>query len=271
MSHSFRGAPSNHEQTDLAHRAVQGEPGHIAIRGYAIGDLIQRASFGDMVYLMFKGEWPGRREGELVEAILVSSVDHGLAAPSTDATRLVASSGVPLPSAVAAGLLAVGEHHGGAIERCAQLMQEALQAVPHEKGRLSPHRPAVSHLTTGQARAYARLRPPRPSYGPRVAPLFGRAAALGLSGRWVVFARAIEEALREQTGRALPINVDGAIAALLLEMGFDWRAGKAFFLISRSVGLSTRYLEQITREPPFKAADHAEVVYDGPEARELPE
>ena len=246
------------------------EPGRIHIGGYDIADLIRRASFGDMVYLMFKGDWPRRREGELIEAILVSSVDHGLAAPSTDATRLVASSGVPLPSAVAAGLLAVGEHHGGAIERCAQLMQEAL---PDEATGEDAWAKAADQLVRDLRARRERM----PGYGhpvhptdPRVAPLFERAAELGLAGRWISFARAIERALGEQTGRALPINVDGAIAALLLEMEFDWRVGKAFFLISRSVGLSAHYLEQVTREKPFKAANHAEIEYDGPAARELP-
>ena len=72
-------------------------------------------------------------------------------------------------------------------------------------------------------------------------------------------------------GRPLPLNVDGAIAALLLEMEMDWRLGKAFFLISRAAGLSAHYLEQVTREPPFKAASLDEVVYDGPPPRPLPE
>jgi citrate synthase len=100
--------------------------------------------------------------------------------------------------------------------------------------------------------------------------LFELAEELGIAGRWVAFAREVEQALREQTGRPLPINVDGAIAALLLEMDLDWRVGKAFFLISRATGLSAHYLEQVTRERPFKAAGHDEIVYDGPPARDLP-
>jgi citrate synthase len=254
----------------------QVQPGSIHVRGYDIADLIDRASFGDMTYLLLKGEWPARREGALIEAILVSSVDHSLAAPSTDATRLVASSGVPLPAAVAAGLLAVGEHHGGAIERCAQLMQEAWgkPTRAHDDDDQAHAAKAAGLLVAGLRARRERM----PGYGhpvhpidPRVAPLFARAAELGLSGRWVTLAQAIEWALFDATGRPLPINVDGAIAALLLEMGLDWRAGKAFFLISRALGLSAHYLEQVTREKPFKAADYTEVVYDGPPPRELPD
>ncbi len=252
----------------------QVQPGSIHVRGYNIADLIGRASFGDMVYVLLKGEWPARREGALIEAILVSSVDHSLAAPSTDATRLVASSGVPLPAAVAAGLLAVGEHHGGAIERCAQLMQEAwgdpARAPDDENYTAAVAQSLVAALRSRRERMPGYGHPVHPT-DPRVAPLFARAAELGLAGRWVALAQAIERALLDATGRPLPINVDGAIAALLLEMALDWRAGKAFFLISRALGLSAHYLEQVTREKPFKAADYTEVVYDGPPPRELPD
>ena len=102
------------------------EPNRILVRGYDIESLIARGSFGDVVYLLFKGEWPQQGEGRLIEAVLVSSCDHSLTAPSADATRLVASCGVPLPSAVAAGLLAVGDYHGGAIEGCARTLVEGL-------------------------------------------------------------------------------------------------------------------------------------------------
>ena len=102
------------------------EPNRIEVRGYDIQSLIREGSFGDIVYLLFKGEWPQRGEGRLVEGILVSTCDHSLTAPSTDATRLVASCGVPLPSAVAAGLLGVGDYHGGTIEGCARTLAEGL-------------------------------------------------------------------------------------------------------------------------------------------------
>jgi len=245
----------------------QVQPNQINIRGYAIADLIGRASFGDMVFLLLKGEWPQRGEGQLIEAILVSSCEHSLAAPSTDATRLVASGGVPLPSAVAAGLLAIGEFHAGAIERCAQVM---LEALPDESADIA----GAANLIVSQARARRErvlgYGHPVHTEDPRVKPLFALAAELGLAGRWVQLAQEVEVVLRTQTGKALPMNVDGAIAALLLEMKLDWRAGKALFLISRAAGLSAHYLEQVTREKPFKAAEFDEIIYDGPEAREVP-
>src|SRR5215469_15071734 len=89
---------------------------------------MQHCSFGDIVYLKFKGELPSGNEGRMVEMIVVSSTDHSFLAPSIDATRFVASGGVPLQAAVAAGVISLGDHHGGAIEQCAQMLQESVPA-----------------------------------------------------------------------------------------------------------------------------------------------
>src|SRR2546423_13568278 len=101
-------------------------PNKILIRGYRVEDLMARCSFGDIIYLTFKGELPAGNEGRMIEMIMVSSTDHSFLAPSIDATRFVASGGVPLQAAVAAGVIALGDHHGGAIEQCARLLQESV-------------------------------------------------------------------------------------------------------------------------------------------------
>ena len=81
----------------------QVQPGEILVRGYPIEQLMQRCSFGDVVYLLLKGELPTGAEGKMVGALLVSCCEHSLASPSVDAVRFVASCGVPLQTAVAAG------------------------------------------------------------------------------------------------------------------------------------------------------------------------
>src|SRR3954468_17957015 len=104
------------------------EPNKILIRGYHVQDLMERCSFGDVIYLTFKGELPKRNEGKLIEMIMVSSTDHSFFAPSIDATRFVASGGVPLQASVAAGIISLGDHHGGAIEQCSKMLQESVKA-----------------------------------------------------------------------------------------------------------------------------------------------
>src|SRR5919201_1368170 len=104
------------------------EPNKILIRGYRVQELMERCSFGDIIYLTFTGELPAGNEGKMIEMIVVSSTDHSFLAPSIDATRFVASGGVPLQSAVAAGVISFGDHHGGAIEQCSKLLQDVVKS-----------------------------------------------------------------------------------------------------------------------------------------------
>ena len=95
-------------------------PNQIAIRGYDISQLMTRLSYAETVFLLLKGELPNKAEAELMNAILVSSIDHGPTPPSALSTRAVVSGGNALNAAVAGGILAIGDWHGGAIEKCAR-------------------------------------------------------------------------------------------------------------------------------------------------------
>src|SRR2546427_13022171 len=79
------------------------EPNKILIRGYRVQDLMERCSFGDVIYLTFKGELPAGNEGRMIEMIAVSSTDNSFIATSFVVTRVVDSVGVQLTAAVAAG------------------------------------------------------------------------------------------------------------------------------------------------------------------------
>ena len=103
------------------------EPGKITIRGYDLIELMGNISFGDMICLLFSGKLPEGNEGKMIEAILVCGAEHGMATPSTNAVRSVASCGVPLQAAVASGMICLGDYHGGAIEKCAALLQANIE------------------------------------------------------------------------------------------------------------------------------------------------
>jgi len=78
------------------------EPNKICVRGYPVDELIGRISFSQAIYLVLKGEMPSPEVGKLIDAIFVSSVDHGASPPSVLAARTVASTGSELNSSVAA-------------------------------------------------------------------------------------------------------------------------------------------------------------------------
>ena len=88
---------------------------HIWLRGYDITQLMSRASFASVLFLLHKNRLPTDGEERLFNALLIASADHGSGAPSCATARLAASGNrESLSAAVAAGILAIGDVHGGA-------------------------------------------------------------------------------------------------------------------------------------------------------------
>ena len=238
-------------------------PNEILVRGYPIEQLTRNKSFGDVVFMLLTGELPDGNQGKLVEAILVACCEHSLAAPSVDAVRFVASSGVPLQTAVAAGISAIGDIHGGAIEPCAQLLRDSL-----EKGRSAEQ--IITDLKAQGRRLPGFGHPVHRQQDQRAAVLIDLAGQWGLSGPHTTLAMELEQATKKIIGRRLAMNVDGAIAGLICDMGIDPALGKAFFIVSRSIGYVAHAYEQMTKERPFKAPSYDEIHYTGPDRRDLP-
>lgn len=249
------------------------EPNRVLVRGYNIADLMGRASFGEVVYLLLQGEPPDLAIGRLMDAILVSSVDHGATPPSALAARTVASTGASLSQSVAAGILAINKSHGGAIEGCAHALH---QVIDHAR-LLGSIEEAASLVIAEYTERGARI----PGFGhrlhsadPRTARLFELAEEADLLEEidpiptCIQAARALERAFT-RAGKALPINVDGAIGAILCDLGFDPGVMNGFFMIARTAGLVAQAREEQTRMKPMRKIDPVNHVYDGPAERSL--
>ena len=90
------------------------QPNEVRLRGYRIDDLMGEISFAQVIFLTLTGELPTEKQARLIDAILVSSIDHGVTPPSCQAARTATLTGSPLNAALAAGILAISRHHGGA-------------------------------------------------------------------------------------------------------------------------------------------------------------
>lgn len=245
----------------------------ILIRGYPLDEMMGRLSFADAVYLLLMGELPTASIGRMLNAVLVSSLDHGVTPPSTLAARNVATSGAPLKDCVAAGVLAFGPHHGGDIESCMRFLDRGLTLVRSGKSLQQAAESIVDDCA-------AQHEVP-PGFGhrfhtrdPRAARLFQMALELELEGEHVRLIRAAERAMDARTetfGRPLPVNVDGAIAAISADLGFAYELGNAIFLISRLPGLIAHAHEERTRQSPMRQIDPKDHDYDGAGERRLPE
>jgi len=233
----------------------------ILVRGYPIEQLAHQKSFGEVVHLLLTGELPRGNEGKLIESILVSVCEHSLASPSVDAVRFVASSGVPLQTAVAAGVSAIGDVHGGAIEPAAELLREAVA------NSLGPDE--IFKRLKSDGKRLPGFGHPVHQEDPRTKVLRSMAVELGIAAAHTKLADALEERSGHWVGKRLPLNVDGMIAALMCDMGIDPRLGKAFFIIGRAAGFVAHAHEQATAEKPFKAASPEDITYTGPARRNL--
>ena len=249
------------------------EPNKIQVRGYSLDEMMGRLSFAEAVYLLLMGELPTPTIGRILNAVLVSSIDHGVTPPSTLAARNVATSGAPLKDCVAAGILAFGPHHGCDIESCMRFldrgltlmrsgktMQQAAEAIVAECADEHEVPPGFGH------RFHTR--------DPRAARLFQMALELEVEGEHVRLIRAAERVPADPEGRfkrPLPVNVDGAIAAICADLGFAYELGNAIFLISRLPGLIAHAHEERTRQSPMRQIDPKDHDYDGARDRRLPE
>ncbi len=243
------------------------EPNHIVTKGYRQEDLIGNVPFASVFFLLLKNRLPDEREGKMIDAIITSSIDHGTTPPTTHAARIVASAGVPLPTAVAAGILAVGDVHGGAIEEAARILQDWVKRMKQENWN---YKTTAQHLL-GKLKEQGKY---MPGFGhrihtqdPRTKRLFALADELGITGDHIRLTGQIENEFA--LVKALPVNVDGAIAAVISDMEFDWRLGKAFFLLGRCAGLITHVYEEIAKEKPMRQMCKSEVEYDGPWERDI--
>ena len=99
---------------------------------------------------------------------------------------------------------------------------------------------------------------------PRTAAIFAKAKELGISQTNIQKAIAIGQEFEKQSGKNLPINIDGAIAAIISELGFDWRLGKAVFVLGRMPGLIAHAYEEIVNEKPYRRLEEDDVEYIGP-------
>jgi len=235
---------------------------NIWIRGKSVTSLMQGATFTDAIFLLHLGRLPSDGERRLLDAVLIGVCDHGAGAPSCAAARLAASGNrSSISSAVAAGVLAIGDDHGGAGSNCMELIAQGLAAAKAEG--LTP---AAAAMRTVDAALAAKRRLPGLGHrvhttDPRVKVLFEMARAEGVAGDGILFMEALETQAAKRI-KVLPMNIDGALAAILHDMGFTPPAGRFLFIVGRVAGLTAEVAEEYARERPMRIK--FDVEYDGP-------
>ena len=247
------------------------QPNRVMLRGYPIDELMGKCTFPEIVYLALKGELPAAPITELIDAILVSSIDHGATPPSTLAARTAASTGAPLNAALASGILSINKYHGGAIEDAMRTFLH-IQAFANDEGLSLEEsvEQVLSNFRVENKRVMGfghRIH----SDDPRQRRLFSLAEESGVAGDFVTIAELVAAELKRQIGKPLPINVDGAIAAILCDLEFPPELANAFFIIARVPGLVAHIHEEQSAHNPMRKIHPTDHEYSGPEERHINE
>lgn len=253
------------------------EPGVIRYRGYAIEDLIGNVSFTQMIWLMTRGELPSRAQADLLDAALMSAVDHGPQAPSIAIARMAATCGVGLNNAMASAVNALGNVHGGAGDQAVELYQSIAGRIDGGASMAEATAAEIDDFTATKSEFL-------PGFGHRFHPVDPRAPRLlelvdsaakedAVSGRFAEIGRAVEAELKHRKGKAIPMNIDGATAVIYAELDFPAPLARGLFCLSRSVGILAHAWEQTQQGGRNKGPIPRQYTwtYDGPSKRRLPD
>ncbi|ODS98509.1 MAG: hypothetical protein ABS56_04810 [Lautropia sp. SCN 69-89] len=243
--------------------------GRILVRGYPVEEIIERLNYTEVAYLVLAGELPDEHQTALFDLVLRSGVDQQFISAAVGAARFTASAfpDSPVP-ALASGMLASGSVTGSPQEPAEMLVEaigwqlpeaetciRIMQVWAERRGRV----PGLGH-------------PMHKSAEPRAVAV--RRLAQGLDG-WREHGRmldAIEEHLAAVKGRKIPINLAGALGAVLADLGFDPLVIGGLGALGYGMALLAHITEEIRDGVPLRIIpDALGANYDGPEERHIPD
>lgn len=214
--------------------------------------LAEQMSYPEMIISILLGQKPKSKEVvEFTELILKLLTDHGPCVSGAVNTMITARAGKDLVSSLCSGLLTIGDRFGGAINEAAENWLEAVKnnisPVEFVEKNASQQKliPGIGH------KKYSSHQP-----DPRVKMVLKFAESLSQKS-FTDFALAVEKITLAKKANLI-LNVDGAVAAVLLDLlkekeNRDFAAlselvssefFNALFVLSRSVGFVGHYLDQ---------------------------
>lgn len=225
--------------------------GEIHLRGVKLLDLIGKMSFTDAIFFVLKGVKPTEIQTGLLDVILVSAINHGLEAPSAFVPRIIASTGNSVNTALASGILAVGDYHGGAVEECMRILYSGKSApnIVEETIKAGKKMPGYGHKVYKDA-------------DPRSVKIGDALKLAEVENKFWKLAEEIQAELFKRSGKKLPLNIDGAMAAVLCELGFSPIQGKAFFALARFPSMMANIEEELVNEKPYRRLEESDIEYD---------
>jgi hypothetical protein len=224
------------------------------VRSTDLNDLIGSVSHTEALFNILQGRLPSEDERRLFDIVLVAfHAGWGVLPPTTLVPRIVAGTGVNTAQAMAAGFLASGPYHVGAIEHGMKLYK----AIAEEFLASNASHPTsagveqfafdatVRRIESGEilgGYGHPLLRKdPRPIHMRRLM------CEMNAEGIYVDIYDGVVRAMLDKKG-VVP-NVDGMTGAMLLHLGFQVEHGTGLFLHARSAAMLAHIIEEQTEMP----------------------
>lgn len=218
----------------------------ITVRGENLcTDLVGKLDFTSYFWLLVTGSRPSEDQLFFANAMLVALAEHGLV-PSVVAARMTyAAAPEALQGAVAAGLLGCGSVVLGSAEVAGRFLARIVTDAGDDLDG------AALRACTGRKPIPGFGHPQHGTGDPRADLLLDLARDREVAGPHIAALMAVKAALPKAIGRELPININGAIPAILLDIGFPLAALKAIALLARTAGLIGHLTEEAERPIGF--------------------
>ncbi len=223
------------------------------IRGKLLESLIKKHSFVSTIFLLLFNRLPKKNEEAMFNALFISAIDHGPGTSSALTARISASAANPVHASLAAGILGFGERHGMAVEGAMKFFYENIT----EKDLKSK----ITELKEKKVRIPGFGHKVFTTVDPRSITLFAIAKKEKIFGKYCKFAGAVGKELNAISSKPLPLNIDGAVAAILCDMKVDWRLGNTIFLIGRVPGLLAHIYEERTNDVGIRRLEEDDIEY----------
>lgn len=230
----------------------------LILRKEKLSDLIEEADFVSSFFLSLTGRKPQKKEKRILNAILVSSLDQGISSASGFVPRVAASSGGDVLSCMATAILALGPLHGAAVTAAMELFVEVAQAGENIESQCDA---TVMSYRRDKKRLSGFGSPTHADVDERARQLFSVARKENFDLTYLNIAKQLEHSLEQKMNRKLPLNIDGAIAALLLTIGISPLAGNAIFAVGKVAGSIAHILEEKTIDPKVRRIQPEDIEY----------
>jgi len=214
--------------------------------GYDVyGEMLGRASWADMIYLLFRGEAPTPAQAGALDALAVALANAGPRDPAVHAAMCGGVGGSTAASCLMAALAVGAGQLGGGREVVLAMRRWQACGLDLEAWRCDLRsKPAPIALV------WPTLEHP-PGFDPHALQTSALAmqtldclAACGLQAR-LTWLQAHREALEEAAG--CPLAMTGVAAAALADLGFSPDEGEMMYLMLRLPGAAVQALEQRAR------------------------